>query len=134
MCNLKRSSFHHIAIQEMFDQLIKLDPKKASPEEAIPPKILQENANLFSSSLTELFNKILVESTFPDDLKLADIPLISRHFLEHQSIDYISAFQSQFLGGFRKWCKTEHVLVNFLQTCKASIDKGTGWSNNNVPF
>ena len=56
----------------MFNQLIKLGPKKATPQEAVPPKILQENADLFSSSLTAFFNKLVVESTFSDDLKLAN--------------------------------------------------------------
>jgi len=27
------------------------------------------------------------------------------------------------LGGFRKGCSTEHILLNFLQTCKAGLDK-----------
>ena len=124
----------------MFDQLIKLDPKKATPQEAIPPKILQENGDLFSSPLTEFFNKLVVESAFPDDLKLADIsslykkgdnmkkqnyrpisllPAISKVFeriIYNQLIDYISAFLSPLLGGFRKGYSTEHVLLKFLQT------------------
>ena len=43
--------------------------------------------------------------------------------MRNQLINYISAFQSPLLGGFRKGCSTEHVLLNFLQTCKASVDK-----------
>ena len=42
-------SFCQITVQEMFNRLIKLDPKKATPQEAIPAKILQANADLFSS-------------------------------------------------------------------------------------
>ena len=76
VCSLQRFPFHQTTIQEMLHQLIKLDPKKATPQEAIPPKIPQENADLFSSPLTEFFNKLVVESTFPDDLKLADISSI----------------------------------------------------------
>ena len=52
-------SFHQITVQEMFNQLVKLDPKKASPQEAIPAKILQANADLFSSSLTGIFNNLI---------------------------------------------------------------------------
>jgi len=64
---------NQFTIQEMIDQLIKLDPQNTTPQEAIPPKILQKSANLFSSPLTEFFNELVVKSTFPDDLKLADI-------------------------------------------------------------
>ena len=66
-------SFHQITVQEMFDQLIKLDPKKATPQDAIPAKILQANADLFSSPLAEIFNSLVVDCVFPDDLKLAEI-------------------------------------------------------------
>ena len=147
VCILQRFSFQQITIQEMFDHLIKLDPKKATPQEATPPKILQENADLFSLPLTEFFNKLAVECTFPDDLKLADVsslykkddnmrkqnyrpisllPAISKIFeriMYNQLIDYICTFLSRLLGGFRKGYSTEHVLLNFLQTCKASLDK-----------
>ena len=146
MCCLQLFSFRQITIQEMFDQLIKLDPKKATPQEAIPPKILRENADLFSLPLTQFFNKLVVESAFPNDLKLADVsslykkddnmkkqnyrpisllPAISKVFeriIYNQLIDYISAFLSPLLGGFRKGCSTEHVLLKFLQTCKSSLD------------
>ena len=50
-------------------------------------------------------------------------------------MDYISAFLSPLLGGFRKGYNTEHVLLNFLQTCKVSLDKkGSSWSNTYGPF
>ena len=65
-------SLHQITVQEMFNHLTKLDPKKATPQEAIPAKILQADADLFSLPLTESFNKLVVDRVFPDDLKLAD--------------------------------------------------------------
>ena len=40
-------SFHQITVQEMFNQLMKLDAKKASPQGAIPAKMLQANPDLF---------------------------------------------------------------------------------------
>ena len=33
-------SFHQITVQEMFGQLIKLDPKKTTQQDAIPAKVL----------------------------------------------------------------------------------------------
>ena len=145
--SLQRLSFRQITIQKVFGQVVKLDPKRATPQEALPPKILQENSNLFSTPLTEFFNNFVVESAFPDDLKPEDIspcykkddsmrkqnyrpisllPAISKAFeriIYNQLIDYISAFLSPLLGGFREGCNTVHVLLNFLQACKASLDK-----------
>ena len=46
-------SFHQITVLEMFNHLMKLDPKKATPQGAIPAKILQANADLFSSPLSD---------------------------------------------------------------------------------
>ena len=90
------------------------------------PQILRESADLFFSPLTEFFNKLVVKSTLPTGLKLADIsslyikdgyvkkhnytlislfPAISKVFeriICSQSIDYISAFLSPLLGGFRR--------------------------------
>ena len=54
------------------------------------------------------------------------LPAISKVFeriICNQLIGDISAFLSPLLGGCRKRCSTEHVLSNFLQTCKTSLDK-----------
>ena len=57
---------------------------------------------------------------------LSLLPAISKVFeriIYNQLIDYLSAFLSPLLGDLRKECSTEHVLLNFLQACKASLDK-----------
>ena len=46
---------------------------KGSPQETIPANILKSNADLFCFPLTELFNKLIEESSFPDDMKNADV-------------------------------------------------------------
>ena len=57
----------------MLEQLPNLDLKKGSPQEAIPAKMLKSNADLFCFPLTELFNKLVEESSFPHDMKNADV-------------------------------------------------------------
>ena len=57
----------------MLEQLKNLDPKKASPQESIPPKILKTNTDLFCFPLVELFNRFVQEGSFPNDLKCADV-------------------------------------------------------------
>ena len=130
----------------MFNHLTKLDPKKATPQEAIPEKILQANEDLFSSPLTAIFNNFVVDCAFPDDVKLADIsslykkddnmrkqnhrpisllPAVSKVFeciRYNQLFDYFGTFFSPLLGGFQKGYSTQHILLNYLQKCKASLD------------
>ena len=136
-------SFRQITIQEMFDLLITLGPKKSTPQEAIPLKILHENANLFSLSLTAFVNKRV--STFPDHLILSNVsslckkdgstskqnyrpisllPATSKVFeriIYNQLIDRTNAFLYPPLGGIRKRCSTEHVI--FLQAFKAMMKR-----------
>ena len=40
----------------------------------------------------------------------------------NQLYDYIKQFFSPLLGGFRQAYSTQHVLLNFVQCCKNSID------------
>ena len=92
----------------------------------IPAKILQTNADLFSSPLTEIFNNLVVDCAFPDDLKLADIsslykkddnmrnqnyrpisllPAVSKVFeriMYNQLFDYIGTFSLHFWVAFEK--------------------------------
>ena len=139
-------SFRKITVEEMLEQLQNLDPKKGSPQEAIPAKILKSNADLFCFPLTELFNKLVEETSLPDDLKNADVsslfkkddnmskknyrpisllPSIAKIFerLMHKQLsEFTERFFSPLLGGFRQGYNTQHVLLNFLQYCKNSID------------
>ena len=57
----------------MLEQLKNLDPKKASPQESIPPKRLKTSADLCCFPLAELFNRLLQEGSFQNDLKCADV-------------------------------------------------------------
>ena len=41
----------------------------------------------------------------------------------NQLIHYVGTFLSPLLGGFRKGYNTQLVLLNILETCKASLDK-----------
>ena len=139
-------SFRKITVEEMLEQLQNLDPKKGSPQEAIPAKILKSNADLFCFPLTYLFNKLVEESSSPDDMKNADVsslfkkddnmskknyrPIsllstiakIFERLMHRQLSEFTARFFSPLLGGFRQGHNTQHVLLNFLQYCKNSID------------
>ena len=123
----------------MLEQLKNLDPKKASPQESIPRKILITNADLFCFPLVELVNKLIQEGSFQNDLQCADVsslfkkgdtmckenyrpisllPAMSKFFerlIYTHLYDYMRQFFSPLLGGFTEGYSTQHVLLNFLQ-------------------
>ena len=139
-------SFRKATFEEMLEQLKNLDPRKASPQKSIPPKILGTNDDLFCFHLVELFNKLIEEGSFPNDLKNADVswlvkksdnmykknyrpigllPAISKLFerlLYNQLYDYMRRFFSPVLGRFRQRYSTQHVLLNLLQCCMNNTD------------
>ena len=110
----------------MLGQLKNLDPKKALPHKSIPPKILKTHADLFCFPLVELFNRLIQEGSFRNDLKCADVsslfkkgdtmykeeyrpicllPAISKLFerlMYTQLYDYMRQFFSPLLGGLHK--------------------------------
>ena len=120
----------------MLEQLKNLDPRKASPQKSIPPKILRTNDDLFCFPLVELFNKLTEEGSFPNDLKNADVsslfkksdtmckknyrsiillPAISTLFerlLHNHLYEYMGQFFSSILGGFRQGYSKQNVLFN----------------------
>ena len=78
-----RFSFRKVTVQEMLEQLKDLDPKKASTQESIPPKILNANSDLFCLPLAELFNRLIQEGSFPDDLKCADVSSLLKRVIPY---------------------------------------------------
>ena len=66
------SSYRKAAVEEMLEQLKNSDPKKTSPHESIPSKLLKTNADLFYFPPVELFSKWIQKGSFPNDLKCAD--------------------------------------------------------------
>ena len=66
-------SFKKITTKEMLLQLQNLDPKKGSPQEAIPPKMLKSNADMFCFHLTDIFNGFIEASSFTNRMKNADV-------------------------------------------------------------
>ena len=117
-------SFRKATFNEMLEQLKNLDPKKASHQESIPPKILKINADLFCFPLAELFNRLVQEGSFPNGLKCADVSSLSKkgdtmckenyrptsllsaisklfkRLIYTQLYAYMRQFFSQLLGGF----------------------------------
>ena len=101
-----------------------LNPKKATTHKNVPPKILKSNSDICVETLTQIFNDCIENSSFPDELKCADVtslpkngpsnsrtnfrpicvlPTVSKLFermMDKQIVAYITPFLSSLLCGF----------------------------------
>ena len=125
-----------------------LNPKKATTHKNIPPKILKSNSDVCVEPLTQIFNDCIENSSFPDELKCADVtslpkngpsnsrtnfrpisvlPTVSKLFeriIDKQIVAYITPFLSSLLCGFRKGYNAQHALIRLLEKFKISLDEG----------
>ncbi len=59
--------------QTVRSRLLKINVKKATGWDNIPPKILKIGANVLARPITFLINKSVDTNTFPDALKYAEV-------------------------------------------------------------
>ena len=130
-------SFTEIGLKEVEDEIKNLNPRKANTYKNIPPKILQENADICSTSILSFINNGINTSFFPDELKRAEVtpifkkedstnvknyrpvsvlPVMSKVFeriMQKQINAYIEKLFSPYLCGFRKGFGTQDCLDFF---------------------
>ena len=121
--------------------------KKASTFGNIPPTILRESKESCSETLAELFNNTSLTSSFPTELKIADVspdfkkddplkaknykhvtalPVVSKIFkriLHKQMSLHVDGFLSPYLCGYRKWFSTQQTLISLLEKWKIGSDR-----------
>ena len=56
-----------------------LNPKKATKYKNIPPKVLKSMSDVCVEPLTHIFNDCIDSSTFPDELKCADVTSLPKN-------------------------------------------------------
>ena len=59
--------------QFILNNLHKIDVKKAAGLDNIPPRLLNDSANVIARPLTKIINVSLEQGTMPDDFKLAKV-------------------------------------------------------------
>ena len=132
---------------EIQNQILKLDPKKASVENDIPTKMLIETNEISTPYLNNIYHKSIDNQVFPESLKLADVipthkkeertkkenyrpisllPTISKLYerdMYNQILGYIEKYLSPYLFGFRKGHSTEQCLNVMLERWKRALDQ-----------
>ena len=111
-------SFEKVSIENIKNGISELNPSKATTFKSIPPKLLKSESEIVSAPLQIVFNNSIEHSSFPDELKLANLsslfkkevktfkgnyrpisvlPTVSKVF-ERLIGTQISAFMSQYLS------------------------------------
>ena len=121
--------------------------KKASTFGNIPPNILRASRESCSETLAELFNNTLLTSSFPAELKFADVshvskkydpvktkncrpvsvlPVVSKIFerLLHKQMSLnVDRFMSPYLCSYWKGFSTQQTLISLLEKWKIVLDR-----------
>ena len=124
------------------------NPSKSTTFKSIPTKLLKSQSDLVSVPLQIVFNNLVEQSSFPDELKLADVspvfkkdvktfkgnyrsisvlPAVSKvleRLMNTQISAHMSPYLSWLLCGFRKGYNTQHALMRAIEKWKAYLDNG----------
>ena len=141
-------SFNEINEIDVKKAMNKLDIKKASGYDMLPPKLANLGSATLSVSLCHLINLSIKSCTFPDQLKCAQIrpiykkgnnleisnyrpvsvlPCISKSFekiIVTQMSNYFENIFHEFLSGFRAKHGCESVLLHMTEYIKSCLDDG----------
>ena len=145
--NTSEFSFSQVLPSQIYDEIIALSVSKACPKESIPPKIIKENHDIFTTKIHNDINYSIRNGDFPNMLKLADItpahkkddicdksnyrpvsilPAISKIFeriIYNQINEYIDNKLSKYLCGFRAGFSTQYCLLVLIEKWRKTIDK-----------
>ena len=147
-CDVEPFKFRLVSKDAVLRVITIMDGQKATGNDSIPPKLLKASAHYLCDTITFIINKCIIDSSFPDDLKLADvIPLFKKddmlnkqnyrpvsilscvskvfeRLLIEQLELYFSTIFSPFLTGYRKHHGCQDVLVHFVTICQKALDNG----------
>ena len=120
---IKESFFlNAITPKEVEQYILQMDPKKAIKSDCIPTKVIQMTSPIIAPVLSELFNRCIKESVFPDKLKSAEVHPIYKKgnkFLttNHRPISTLSPFSKIFekhiLNQLTKFINKHNILHSF---------------------
>ena len=65
--------FKYFNVEDLKREINNINSKKATPNGDTPVKVLKWNSDIIAPVLTECFNQNIKNSTFPDEMKNADI-------------------------------------------------------------
>ena len=141
-------NFSHITPEITKKHLKKLNPKKATGCDNIPPKILRTSADTICYPLTDIINNMIDQNCFPDLLKKAQVtpvykkddpftlknyrpvsilPAVSKIFervLNSQLMEHFNTIFHNYLAAFRPGYGCQTTLLRLVEDWRLALDKG----------
>ena len=137
--------FYNVTKEDLLREINFLKPNKANTSNSIPVKNLKGNIDITGDSLHRIINNDIINSNFPDNLKLAEIsplqdgdimnkskyrpisilPSISKVYeriMERQISSFIEKNLYVYMCGYRKGFSTQFALLKFMEKWKKSVD------------
>jgi len=140
--------FDFVNEDDILKELNNLDSKKNGTFKGIPSKCLKTGSEECKEYLANVWNEeIVAQCHFPDELKLADVtpifkkndpisaknyrpvsvlPTVSKVFeriMQKQIVNFMNAYLSPYLCGYRKGFSTQTALLSLLEKWKKCLDK-----------
>ena len=78
-------TFKDIAPRVFEREILKLDTKKATPQNDIPVKMLVKSYDIISKHLSDCYNESKIQKDYPTSLKLADVTPVHKKDEKHIS-------------------------------------------------
>lgn len=138
--------FHPVSHHEVYKKLKKLNSKKATGYDQIPPRMLKIAAVPICSHITPMINTSFSVCNFPEPLKFANVsPVFKKEdnlkkenfrpisilttlskifesLVADQMSDYFINILSKFLSAYRRQYSTNNVLLDFVEYLRHSLD------------
>lgn len=139
-------SFNEVDLSDVEKELQNLNIKKVTTFNNIPSKHLKQSSDICSPILLNIINHNIASSSFPEELKLADVtpifkkddatcaknyrpvsvlPAASKVYerlIYKQIAQYFEEHLSPYLCGYRKKFNTQHALVALIERWKTTLD------------
>ena len=139
--------FHSVEFSDVSKEIDKLNSKKATGMDGIPPKIVKISKNTITNYLTSMINLSFQTATFPDNLKIAQVtPLhkknstldktnyrpvsilsvmskIFERAINSQLSAYFNLHFNPFLSAFRSGYGCQTTLLCIVEDWKQALDK-----------
>lgn len=140
--------FKETTAEKMYDRILSLNSKKATPEDDVTVDVLKCTADIIDQYLADIINENIHDNNFPSSLKVQNVTplhkdddrslkknyrgvsilyLLSKIFekeLNEQICEYMDQFLSDFLFGYRPGFGTQYCLVVMIEAWKKALDEG----------
>lgn len=133
-------------VSDINSLLKKINTKKATGPDTLPPKLLRMSANVVDSHFCNVVNKDLSIFSYADDAKVASVnpqykkksrneienyrPVsilnafskIYERYIHNQLVPFVDKFLSKFISAYRAIYSTNHVLIKMIEDWKLALD------------